>query len=121
MECTRLVKLVKSWYLQVKDEALAPARMVAFMEKHVAECPVCMVDDGVRQEVDRITRIVLPPSKTSKPKAADEEEDEVETAEEETTDETDEDSEEGDDEEDEEESDDIGEEDEDFDNDDDEE
>jgi len=76
MECERLVKLVKTWYLQVKDEALAPARMVAFMEKHVAECPVCMVDDGVRQEVDRITRIVLPPSKMPKPKQATDEEEE---------------------------------------------
>lgn len=87
MECERLVKLVKSWYLQVKDEALAPARMVAFMEKHVAECPVCMVDDGVRQEVDRITRIVLPPSKLPKPKTSGEDdEDEVEEEKEESTD-----------------------------------
>jgi hypothetical protein len=83
MECERLVKLVKTWYMQVKDEALAPARMVAFMEKHVAECPVCMVDDGVRQEVDRISRIVLPPSKMPKPKQAAEEEEEDQEVEEE--------------------------------------
>jgi hypothetical protein len=122
MECERLVRLVKSWYLQVKDEALAPARMVAFMEKHVAECPVCMVDDGVRQEVDRITRIVLPPSKTSKPKTADDdEENESESEEEENTEETDEDSEgEEDEDEDEVKDDDIGEVDEDFDEDEDE-
>ncbi len=68
MECERLTRLVKSWYLQVKDEALAPARMVDFMEKHIAECPVCLVDDEVRGEVNRITRIILPPSKMPKAK-----------------------------------------------------
>jgi len=90
MECERLIKLVKTWYLQVKDEALAPARMVAFMEKHVAECPICLVDDGVRQEIDRITRIVLPPSKTVKPKQASEEDEEeqVEKVEQETEEES---------------------------------
>lgn len=77
MECERLIKLVKNWYLQVKDEALAPARMVAFMKKHVDECPVCMVDDGVAQEVDRISRIILPPTKVPKPsKDEDDEQDE---------------------------------------------
>jgi len=79
MECERLIKLVKTWYLQVKGEALAPARMVAFMEKHIAECPICLVDDGVRQEVDRITRIVLPPSKAVKPKHASDEDEEEQT------------------------------------------
>ncbi len=118
MECERLVKLVKSWYLQVKDEALAPARMVAFMQKHVAECPVCMVDDSVQQEVDRITRIVLPPSKTPKPKTADEEEGyEPEAEEEEGTDETEEDTENDADDDDTEDKDDIADEDEDFDDD----
>lgn len=32
MECGRLDKLVRSWYIEVQDEALAPARMVEFME-----------------------------------------------------------------------------------------
>lgn len=114
MECERLVKLVKFWYLQVKDEALAPARMVAFMEKHVAECPVCMVDDGVRQEVDRITRIVLPPSKTPKPKSSADDEDESDVKEEESSDDTEEESDEESGEDDDEGKDDVGEE-EDFD------
>ncbi|MEW6427979.1 MAG: hypothetical protein AB1568_08095 [Thermodesulfobacteriota bacterium] len=73
MECERLIKLVKSWYLQVKGEALAPARMVSFMEKHVAECPICMVDDEVEAEVNRIARIILPASKIPKIKSAEEE------------------------------------------------
>ena len=96
MECERLIKLVKTWYLQVKDEALAPARMVAFMQKHVAECPVCLVDDGVQQEVDRITRIVLPPSKVPKVKQDSEDEEpeaEEQETEDESTDDSDEDSE----------------------------
>ena len=99
MECERLIKLVKTWYLQVKDEALAPARMIAFMQKHVSECPVCLVDDGVQQEVDRIARIVLPPSKALKPKPSpDDDEDEPEEEEQDTEEEsTDDDDEESDD------------------------
>ena len=95
MECERLIKLVKTWYLQVKDEALAPARMIAFMQKHVSECPVCLVDDGVQQEVDRISRIVLPPSKALKPKPSadeDEAEEEEQDTEEESTEDDDEES-----------------------------
>jgi hypothetical protein len=63
MECERLKKLLKTWYIQVQNEALAPARMVTFMKQHLAECRVCLLDPGVRQEVERITEIVLPPSK----------------------------------------------------------
>ncbi len=33
MQCERLLKLTKSWYIKVKDETMAPARMVAFMEQ----------------------------------------------------------------------------------------
>ncbi|MEW6220030.1 MAG: hypothetical protein AB1634_10920 [Thermodesulfobacteriota bacterium] len=66
MDCNRLKSLVKSWYLQVQDEALAPARMVEFIEKHIRSCQVCLRDPDVRLEVDRITEIVLPPSKVTK-------------------------------------------------------
>ena len=58
MKCNRLISLVKNWYLKVQEEAMAPARMVAFMEKH----------PDVRQEADKIREIVLPPSKVPKPK-----------------------------------------------------
>ncbi|MBU1711203.1 MAG: hypothetical protein KKE17_14460 [Proteobacteria bacterium] len=68
MECERLVKLVKTWYMQVQDEALAPARMVAFLEKHIFECEACMMDPAVRQEVKKIIELVLPPSKIRTPK-----------------------------------------------------
>jgi len=68
MKCDRLISLVKNWYLKVQEEAMAPARMVAFMEKHISQCEECLADPDVKQEVDKIREIVLPPSKTPKPK-----------------------------------------------------
>ena len=64
MDCERLQTLIKTWYAQVLDEALAPARMVAFMQKHIAECATCQLDPVVKQEVDKITAFVLPPCRT---------------------------------------------------------
>ncbi|MFZ5766622.1 MAG: hypothetical protein ACOY4H_13660 [Thermodesulfobacteriota bacterium] len=66
MECERLNRLVRSWYVQVQEEALAPARMVEFMEKHLQGCATCLADPDVRSEVKKITDIVLPPSKQIK-------------------------------------------------------
>jgi len=76
MECQRFQKLVKNWYLQVQDESMAPARMVAFMEKHLVDCPVCRLDPLVREEVNRIIAIVQPATKTRKPPEAEAEEEE---------------------------------------------
>ena len=73
MECERLKKLIKNWYVQVQDEAMAPARMVDFMRKHIGDCETCLIDPIVELEVKRITEIVLPPSKI--PKALRKEED----------------------------------------------
>jgi hypothetical protein len=73
MECERLQRLVKSWYAQVQEESMAPARMASFMEKHIAECAFCLADPLVRQDIDKITAIILPPSKVRKPSAEDEE------------------------------------------------
>jgi hypothetical protein len=118
MKCERLISLVKNWYLKVQEEAMAPARMVAFMEKHISQCDVCLADPDVKQETDKIREIVLPPSKVPKPKAArtsrDEEEydeEEYEEEEEETADKEDEDEYDSD----EEDEDDDGDEDDDFD------
>jgi len=69
MKCDRLISLVKNWYLKVQEEAMAPARMVAFMEKHISQCEECLADPDVKQEADKIRKIVLPPSKVPKPKA----------------------------------------------------
>ena len=68
MKCDRLISLVKNWYLKVQEEAMAPARMVAFMEQHISQCEECLADPDVKQEVEKIREIVLPPSKIPKPK-----------------------------------------------------
>ncbi len=67
MECERLQRLVKQWYTQVQDEAMAPARMVMFMEQHIDECHDCLADPLVRGEIAKITEIILPPEKKRKP------------------------------------------------------
>ncbi|MEW6290281.1 MAG: hypothetical protein AB1545_10550 [Thermodesulfobacteriota bacterium] len=77
MECERLNRLVRSWYVQVQEEALAPARMVEFMEKHLKGCGACLADPDVRAEVKKITEIVLPPSKMIKAVREDDDEEEV--------------------------------------------
>jgi len=84
MECERLQRLVKSWYMQVQDESMAPARMVSFMEKHLGECAVCLADPLVSREIGKITAIILPPTKIRKPSDDDEEEDAAAGPEEET-------------------------------------
>ena len=68
MQCDRLISLIKGWYLKVQEEAMAPARMVAFMEKHISQCEECLADPDVKQEVEKIREIVLPPPKAPKPK-----------------------------------------------------
>jgi len=83
MKCDRLISLVKNWYLKVQEEAMAPARMVAFMEKHISQCEVCLSDPDVKQESDKIREIVLPPSKVPKPKVIRAAKDDVELDEEE--------------------------------------
>lgn len=94
MECDRLQRLVKNWYGQVQEEAMAPARMVSFMEGHIAQCQVCSEDPMARRMVDKITSHILPPSKV---KPADdgrkEEKPEEETAEENDDDDDDDDDE----------------------------
>jgi len=66
MQCERLLKLAKTWYLNVKDETMAPARMISFMEKHAAECHVCQEDPDLLDEIAKITEIILPESKIPK-------------------------------------------------------
>ncbi len=63
MECERFKKLLKSWYIQVQNELLAPARMVDFMETHVADCPVCMMDPEAKKDITKIITLVLPQDK----------------------------------------------------------
>ena len=66
MQCERLLNLAKSWYLSVKEETMAPARMVQFIKHHVASCPVCQEDPDIQDEIEKITEIILPESKIPK-------------------------------------------------------
>jgi hypothetical protein len=66
MQCQRLIKQVKSWYIHVSNETMAPARMVAFIEKHAAECDICLEDPDLQEEIEKITEMILPESKIPK-------------------------------------------------------
>jgi hypothetical protein len=77
MQCDRLIKLIKTWYLNVRDETMAPARMISFIDQHVANCSACQEDPDIHDEVAKITEIVLPDSKipkTIRPSELDDEE-----------------------------------------------
>ena len=63
MECERFKQLLKTWYMQVQDEALAPARMVDFMEQHISECPTCIMDPDAKSDIAKIITLVLPKDK----------------------------------------------------------
>ena len=63
MRCQRLIALIKTWYISVKEETMAPARMVSFMEKHIKDCPVCQEDPDVRDEAEKIADFVFPEAK----------------------------------------------------------
>ena len=66
MQCERLLQLTKQWYLHVKDETMAPARMVQFIKQHVTGCPICQEDPDIESEIVKITEIILPESKIPK-------------------------------------------------------
>lgn len=67
MECDRFKRLLKSWYVQVQDEALAPARMVELMENHISECPTCLMDPEARKDMEKVITLVLPKDKLVPP------------------------------------------------------
>ncbi|PHR27550.1 MAG: hypothetical protein COA36_08950 [Desulfotalea sp.] len=60
---------------------MAPARMVSFIEQHIETCDTCLADSELKEEVAKITELILPESKIPKAvrqqniklKAADEE------------------------------------------------
>ncbi len=66
MQCERLIKMIKSWYLHVRDETMAPARMVGFIEEHAETCDICLNDAGLKEEIAKITELILPESKIPK-------------------------------------------------------
>ena len=66
MQCERLIKMIKSWYLHVREETMAPARMVSFIEDHALDCEICRKDPDLKEEISRITELILPESKIPK-------------------------------------------------------
>jgi hypothetical protein len=66
MECEQLIRLIKDWYLRVKQETMAPARMMQFVDQHVKGCRICQADLLLPDEVEKIREFVLPESKIPK-------------------------------------------------------
>jgi len=66
MQCERLIRQIKTWYLSVRDETMAPARMVSFIEQHAATCDTCLKDPDLKGEIAKITELILPESKIPK-------------------------------------------------------
>lgn len=73
MQCNQLTRLMKDWYLHVKEETMAPARMMQFADKHIKDCEACQQDPDLAEEIEKIREFVLPESKI--PKSEREEED----------------------------------------------
>ncbi|NLZ17209.1 MAG: hypothetical protein GX087_05685 [Desulfobulbaceae bacterium] len=67
MECEQLIRLIKEWYLQVKQETMAPARMMRFVDQHVKNCPTCAKDLMLSEEVEKIREFIFPESKIITP------------------------------------------------------
>lgn len=67
MECEQLIRLIKEWYLQVKQETMAPARMMRFVDQHVKSCPTCAKDLILPEEVEKIREFIFPESKIITP------------------------------------------------------
>ncbi|PIE58055.1 MAG: hypothetical protein CSA33_05205 [Desulfobulbus propionicus] len=66
MECERLIRLIKDWYLRVKQETMAPARMMQFVDQHVRECESCQSEQGLLEEIEKIREFIVPESKIPK-------------------------------------------------------
>ncbi|MCK5069754.1 MAG: hypothetical protein KAR01_04400 [Desulfocapsa sp.] len=66
MQCERLIKQIKGWYIHVSNETMAPARMVSFIKEHAVECDICLADPDLQEEIEKITEMILPESKIPK-------------------------------------------------------
>ena len=62
MDCEQLVRLIKEWGLQVKQETMAIARMKLFVDQHVKKCPVCAKDLIMPDELEKIYEYLVPGS-----------------------------------------------------------
>ena len=66
MQCQRLFKQTKAWYIHVSNETMAPARMISFIKEHAADCDICLKDPDLEEEIEKITEMILPESKIPK-------------------------------------------------------
>ena len=66
MQCQRLFKQTKAWYVHVSNETMAPARMISFIKEHAAGCDICLEDPDLEEEIEKITEMILPESKIPK-------------------------------------------------------
>ncbi len=78
MQCERLIKQIKTWYIHVSNETMAPARMVSFIQKHAADCDICLDDPDLQEEIEKITEMILPESKIPKAVRMQQEQEELE-------------------------------------------
>ena len=65
MQCRRLKDLARDWFQKVREDALAPARMMEFIHRHIRNCPVCQNDPDLPQEVEKIREFIRAPEVTS--------------------------------------------------------
>ena len=78
MQCQRLLKQTKSWYIHVTNETMAPARMIAFIKDHAIDCDICRNDPDLEEEIEKITEMILPESKIPKAVRMQQEQEEME-------------------------------------------
>ncbi len=102
MKCERLIHLAKNWYVHVKDETMAPARMIQFIKNHAATCEICLTDAELEDEIEKITALILPESKIPKAVRLQQEKEEMEENDTDEEDEEEEETEDSEEEEDEE-------------------
>ncbi|RUM89575.1 MAG: hypothetical protein DSZ24_00835 [Thermodesulfatator sp.] len=61
MQCKRLRILIRDWFLKVREDALAPARMMEFIQRHIRQCEMCQQDPDLPQEVEKIREFIRAP------------------------------------------------------------
>ncbi|WP_297058394.1 hypothetical protein [Thermosulfurimonas sp.] len=61
MQCKRLRTLAREWFLKVREDALAPARMMEFIHRHVRQCSTCQADPDLPQEIEKIREFIRAP------------------------------------------------------------
>ena len=77
MQCQRLLKQTKAWYIHVSNETMAPARMISFIKDHAIDCDICRKDPDLEEEIEKITEMILPESKIPKAVRMQQEQEEI--------------------------------------------